>query len=404
MTALQTLRGVNDQLETTQNRISTGKSVSTAQDNAAYWSIATTMTSDTSTLGAVGTSLGLAKSQADTAANGVNSLVSLLKDYRDRLASAAQPGMDKEKIRTELDQLKNQMTTIVSSSSTNGVNWLNGTGLASTTDNFDIISGLTRTGGSTGTTFSSISVSYKIAPTVSGGGGGGGGVATKASVEGTAFAASDLATAVSFSISDGTNTANITLDGTTTGIADSTAPTGSELATAITAQLGSVGATVTFDGTKFKIESTATGSAATITTSGAGLARLGLTADTQNGADAAGATSTVSNLISGVTTALASATTKTAIEGELTKVDNVLADLTKLGSIFGAASTRIRLQTEFTKNLTDTLQRGIGALVDADLDTESTKLKALQTQQQLAVQALSIANSNTQTILSLFRN
>ena len=47
--------------------------------------------------------------------------------------------------------------------------------------------------------------------------------------------------------------------------------------------------------------------------------------------------------------------------------------------------------------------RTVGSLVDADMEEESTKLKALQTQQQLAVQALSIANSNSQNILMLFR-
>ncbi|MFN7092142.1 MAG: flagellin, partial [Allorhizobium sp.] len=47
--------------------------------------------------------------------------------------------------------------------------------------------------------------------------------------------------------------------------------------------------------------------------------------------------------------------------------------------------------------------RGIGRLVDADMDEASTRLKALQTQEQLAIQALSIANSQSETFLSLFR-
>jgi flagellin len=51
----------------------------------------------------------------------------------------------------------------------------------------------------------------------------------------------------------------------------------------------------------------------------------------------------------------------------------------------------------------DAVDRGVGALVDADMSEESTKLQALQTQQQLGIQALSIANSNSQSILSLFR-
>ncbi|WP_313611017.1 flagellin, partial [Rhizobium sp.] len=51
----------------------------------------------------------------------------------------------------------------------------------------------------------------------------------------------------------------------------------------------------------------------------------------------------------------------------------------------------------------DSIDSGIGRLVDADMNEESTKLKALQTQQQLAIQSLSIANSDSQNILSLFR-
>ncbi len=61
------------------------------------------------------------------------------------------------------------------------------------------------------------------------------------------------------------------------------------------------------------------------------------------------------------------------------------------------------MQEDFVTKLSDTMEKGIGRLVDADMNEESTRLKALQTQQQLAIQALSIANSDSQNILSLFR-
>ena len=61
------------------------------------------------------------------------------------------------------------------------------------------------------------------------------------------------------------------------------------------------------------------------------------------------------------------------------------------------------MQEDFVSNLMDTIDKGIGRLVDADMNEESTRLKALQVQQQLGIQALSIANSNSQNILSLFR-
>jgi flagellin len=65
--------------------------------------------------------------------------------------------------------------------------------------------------------------------------------------------------------------------------------------------------------------------------------------------------------------------------------------------------TRITSNTDFVKSLMDAIDRGVGQLVDADMNAESTRLQALQVQQQLGIQALSIANQNSQSILSLFR-
>jgi flagellin len=75
---------------------------------------------------------------------------------------------------------------------------------------------------------------------------------------------------------------------------------------------------------------------------------------------------------------------------------------TKLSDL-GSASRKIDAQTTFTSKLSDTIEGGIGNLVDADLAKESAKLQALQVKQQLGVQALSIANQAPQTITSLFR-
>lgn len=69
----------------------------------------------------------------------------------------------------------------------------------------------------------------------------------------------------------------------------------------------------------------------------------------------------------------------------------------------GASASRISGQREFVSQLTDAMKSGIGSLVDADMEAASARLQALQTQQQLGVQALSIANQQPQTLLSLFR-
>jgi flagellin len=80
-------------------------------------------------------------------------------------------------------------------------------------------------------------------------------------------------------------------------------------------------------------------------------------------------------------------------------IQNVNAALAKLAS----GVKKINIQRDFVSKLIDTLNAGIGNLVDADMAVESARLQSLQVKQQLGVQALSIANSQPQIILSLFR-
>jgi len=77
----------------------------------------------------------------------------------------------------------------------------------------------------------------------------------------------------------------------------------------------------------------------------------------------------------------------------------VNASLAKLAS----GEKKFIVQNDFVSKLVDTLNAGIGNLVDADMAVESARLQSLQVKQQLGVQALSIANSQPQIILSLFR-
>jgi flagellin len=77
--------------------------------------------------------------------------------------------------------------------------------------------------------------------------------------------------------------------------------------------------------------------------------------------------------------------------------------MTSAAASLGSISSRIELQNDFMSKLMDSLDRGIGRLVDADMEEESTRLQALQVQQQLGIQALSIANAASQQILRLFK-
>ncbi|WP_298330268.1 flagellin [Asticcacaulis sp.] len=93
------------------------------------------------------------------------------------------------------------------------------------------------------------------------------------------------------------------------------------------------------------------------------------------------------------------ATASAAVATLATKIDDVSAKLAKLGT----SSKSLANHAGFISKLSDSIENGIGNLVDADLAKESAKLQALQTKQQLGVQALSIANQSTSTVLSLFR-
>ncbi|KJX89399.1 Flagellar filament 33 kDa core protein [Agrobacterium tumefaciens] len=87
----------------------------------------------------------------------------------------------------------------------------------------------------------------------------------------------------------------------------------------------------------------------------------------------------------------------------LTDVETAFQSISSASAALGSIKMRIGLQEDFVSKLTDSIDKGIGRLVDADMNEESTKLKALQTQQQLGIQSLSIANTSSENILSLFR-
>src|ERR1700710_36361 len=95
MAALQTLRGINSNLSQTQNAVSSGLRISTASDNAAYWSIATTMRSDGGAMSAVSDALGLGAAKVDTASTAMDSAISIVQSIKDKLVSAEEGSVDK---------------------------------------------------------------------------------------------------------------------------------------------------------------------------------------------------------------------------------------------------------------------------------------------------------------------
>ncbi len=307
MAALQTLRSINSNMETTQNRISSGYRVETAADNAAYWSIATTMRSDNSALATVEDALGLGAAKTDTAYTGLKSAIDVMTEIKAKITAAREPGVDKTKIDKELSELKNQLSSIAESASFSGENWLYNTATAGMPTK-EIVASFNR---STDGSVSLTTLNYNAAESVM----------------------IDVSSAGRGILTKGWDVVN-----------DAGATTGS-----------------------FYLINSGTPPA---------------------GADEVKLSATTSN---------------SDIDGMLNSVEKMLQRLTDSAANLGAVSSRIDLQTKFVSTLMDVIDKGVGRLVDADMDEESTRLKALQTQQQLGIQALSIANTNAQNILTLFK-
>jgi flagellin len=294
MTALQTLRSVSQSMSTTQNRISTGQRVATASDNAAYWSIATSMRADNSALSAVSDSLGLSAATVDTQYTALTSVLgsdgnSGLNKLQSLLVEAKTAGIDRTKIQSEMTQIQQDMKNTAASATFNSVNWLSTNATTPTTVN--LVSSFSRTGATP--TINSIAVT----------------------------------------------TANYSLySNTQSGILD-------------------------------KVNATTTVSIDT----------MDISALTDSAAD------------------------QTKLDGFIAQVTGSINSVSSSAADLGAIKNRINTNTDFVKSLMDSVTRGIGQLVDADMNAESTRLQALQVQQQLGVQALSIANGNSQSLLSLFR-
>lgn len=106
------------------NRISSGLAVERASNNAAYWSIATTMKSSSLSLSSAEDSQAISAAIADTASIGMNSSVKILGDIQSKLILSKSAGVDKSFVNKEITQLKEQLKTVAQSSNFSGQNWL----------------------------------------------------------------------------------------------------------------------------------------------------------------------------------------------------------------------------------------------------------------------------------------
>lgn len=402
MVALQTMKSINKNMNATQSEISTGKSVSTAKDNAAVWAISKTMESDVSSFKGISDSLNLGSSTISVARQAAETVTDLLTQVKTKIVAAQQDNVDRTKIQADVTQLQKQIESVVGAAQFNGLNMVNNS------NTVDVLSSLNRSG--SGVTASSISVSgqnlstgdYVLNDVFASGTGST--ISTDAdtfvmNLDKTSgasdFAIKDGANAWAagdkISLSIGNKTASYTISANDLSSGNTTIDlVATGLKNSIDA-LGITGLTVGYDSGNPGQLTFATGD--------------GLTAATPAAKSDLTITGQYTNAGSGGLAALNSidVSTKVGAQTALGNIEGLLSTAIDAAAAFGSAQSRIDIQSSFVGKLSDALKSGIGSMVDADMEETSARLQALQVQQQLATQSLSMANQQPQNILSLFR-
>ncbi|MBH9981969.1 flagellin [Bartonella sp. B10834G6] len=334
MNALQTLRSIGDNMDTTQRRVSTGLRINEASDNTAYWSISSAMRSDRNTLSAVSDAMSLGKSQIDVA----DTTITKSKDYLDNISKSLMTAYEKgegdvKKIQNDVKGNMEDIKSAVYSASLAEKNIL-GSGGATMQ-----IAGAYRREGSN-VYVDMINV--------------GGATLNFAKPDADKPGEFDLTKGVLQSVF-GTKIDQTKLDSALSAYTTATAAAGANVDAAVNTFKGSIAGMTVYD-----------------------FANLDLSKLSDN---------------------LLKVVIDETQSSRATATDNVIT----AGATLGAAKAQVTGQIDYVSKLMDAIDKGVGSLVDADMNAESARLASLQVQQQLGIQALSIANQNSQNILSLFR-
>ena len=349
MNALQTLRSIGDNMDTTQRRVSTGLRINEASDNTAYWSISSMMKSDRNALSSVSDAMALGKSQIDVA----NATIDKSKEYLDNiqksLTTAYQKGTgDVKKIQADIKANMNDIESAVYSASLAEKNILGNGGQSVR-----------------------IAGSYRR--------------------EGTAVYV-DMIDVGGDELNFATKGTNGTFDLTGGVLKDvfGSYDTGkaegskiSDLLAEIKSKKGELDALKPSDA-NYGEKKSAYDTAVTALTAHAN-------------------EMTVKDFVSADFSDVSASGMETIIKAIQSKVTGATSAVVTAGATLGAAKAQVTGQIDYVSKLMDAVDKGVGSLVDADMNAESARLASLQVQQQLGIQALSIANQNSQNILSLFR-
>lgn len=397
MVALQTMKTINSNLNRTQSEISTGKSVATAKDNAAVWAISKVMESDVKGFKGISDSLSLGSSTVAVGRNAAETVTDLLTEIKGKIVAAQGQNVDRTKIQTDISTLRDQIKTVVGSAQFNGLNLVNNSSTV------NVLSSLDRS--STGVSVSNIAVTGQDLSI--------GGYVAKAAFGATTDGVSGDSDSAGFALDNTSGAGVIEIDAITFAEGDS-----------ISIAIGNKTATYTVSAAD--AASTTAADIIAVGLKGAieGLGITGLKVDYDSGTPGTLALSTGAGTLIDPAAAgdlTVAAQFKNAGSGGLATLDTVdvttgAGALAALGNIeglmqtsidaaasFGSVQKRIEIQQGFVSALSDSLKAGIGSMVDADMEEASARLQALQVQQQLATQSLSIANQAPQNILSLFR-
>ena len=395
MVALQTLKSVNMNLAKAQDMISTGKRVGSAKDNSAMWAISKVMESDVSGFKAISDSLSLGQSSVAVARQATETISDLLTQMKGKIVAAQEDNVDRTKINDDVTALKSQIASVVSAAQFNGLNLIDGS-----TPTANILSSLDRDNAGN-VTASSITVTGQDMST--------GGYTANDVFSGSSTGASGDGDAVAMTLDNGGGNQQIEI-----------AENGAALAAGDSITLNVAGNTVSYTFTANDL--TAAGNtpadiaASNLKSQIDALGITGLEVDydagtsgtldfTNNGTVDIVVTGQYANAGSGGLSAMTgiNVTTGVGATAALGTVETLIDTAIDAAAAFGSVEGRIETQADFISKMTDSLTSGIGALVDANMEETSARLQALQVQQQLAVQSLSIANQAPQTLLALFR-
>ncbi len=426
MVALQSLKSINSNLQKTQDQISTGKSVANAKDNSAVWAISKVMESDVSGFMAISSSLSLGESTVSVARQASETVTDLLTEMKAKIVASQEENVDRTKIQTDIKALANQIESVVGAAQFNGLNLLSKAEQKVGAGQVDILSSLDRSGA--GVAASNITVdkqdlrtdkaavtgtAINTAPATGNINSGMSGTAlavTALNGAGTpvtttfTIAQVEMGHGYSIALSAGAGELATNFNTTTNNDIVYVAKEGDTVADVQTALVKAFNDYVTdFRGenperTDVSSIAATAGASGLITITSAGA--TGNNFSVRASGFAAGA-NTIGGGLSDVSDIDVSS--DYGSEKALAKVEAMIQSSIDSAASFGSAQGRIETQAKFISGLTDALKSGIGSLVDANMEEASARLQALQVQQQLGVQALSIANQAPQSILSLFR-